>query len=221
MRTSPAFLEATQTAYDTFAADYAEQTQDWLKAAPFDRAMVSTFVDLVLPAGGPVADIGCGPGHLTASLATAGLDVSGVDLSPAMIDLARTYHPELSFEVGTMTGLTHADGSLSGLISMYSIMHIPTDDLAGVFAEYHRVLAPGGVVLLAYLTGDHLLHRTEAFGRAIALDYHLRPLPPVVERLVGVGFDPIAQARREPQDDETIPRAYVLARKPAAGGLRE
>src|SRR5688500_6142911 len=51
VRTSPGFLEATQTAYDTFAAAYAEQTRDWLDAAPFDQAMVVAFIELVRAAG--------------------------------------------------------------------------------------------------------------------------------------------------------------------------
>ena len=49
---------------------------------------------------GPVADVGCGPGHVTAHLNKLGVDAFGIDLSPAMLDLARRDHPGLRFEVG-------------------------------------------------------------------------------------------------------------------------
>ena len=52
-----------------------------------------------------MADLGCGPGHLSAHLSSLGLAAFGVDLSPAMIELARAAHPELRFEVGSMDAL--------------------------------------------------------------------------------------------------------------------
>jgi trans-aconitate methyltransferase len=55
--------------------------------------------------GGLVADLGCGPGRITAHLRDLGLDAFGLDLSPAMIGLARSEHPSLRFEVGPMDAL--------------------------------------------------------------------------------------------------------------------
>jgi trans-aconitate methyltransferase len=64
----PPYLRTTRTAYDTVAVDYAE---------------------LVQAAGvGPVADLGCGPGRVTAHLHSLGLSAFGVDLSPAMVAVA-------------------------------------------------------------------------------------------------------------------------------------
>ena len=103
--------------------------------------------------GRPVADLGCGPGYLTAHLSSLGLAAFGVDLSRAMIDLARTAHPELRFEVGSMDALGSlgiADGSLGGVLSRYSIIHLPPDQLPAVIAEFARVLAPGGYLLLSF-----------------------------------------------------------------------
>jgi SAM-dependent methyltransferase len=64
-----------------------------------------------------VSDAGCGPGHVTAHLRKLGLDAFGIDLSPAMIDVARREHPELRFEVGSMTDLELADASVAGLLA--------------------------------------------------------------------------------------------------------
>jgi hypothetical protein len=63
----PSFLDDTRAAYDSVAADYAKRFQAELTGKPMDRALFSAFAELALAAGGgPVADIGCGPGHVTA-----------------------------------------------------------------------------------------------------------------------------------------------------------
>nr|WP_240973214.1 class I SAM-dependent methyltransferase [Nonomuraea sp. FMUSA5-5] len=68
--------------------------------------MLTGFAELVRAAGpGPVADAGCGPGRLAAHLHGLGSPVSGVDLSPQMIAVARQAYPGLRFEVGSMTAL--------------------------------------------------------------------------------------------------------------------
>jgi SAM-dependent methyltransferase len=69
----------TKAAYDAVAGLYAELFSDVLETLPVERAVLAAFAELV---EGPVADLGCGPGHVTAHLRSLGLDVFGVDLSP-------------------------------------------------------------------------------------------------------------------------------------------
>lgn len=64
--------------------------------------------------GGPVADVGCGPGYVTGHLHELGVDAFGIDLSPEMVAIARRDHPDLRLEVGTMTDLDLADESVAG-----------------------------------------------------------------------------------------------------------
>lgn len=83
-------LRTTRESYDTVAADYAALLKDELANSPFERAMLGVFAERVLAAGGGrVADLGCGPGRVTGHLASLGLDICGVDLSPEMIAVAR------------------------------------------------------------------------------------------------------------------------------------
>lgn len=94
--TEPDFLRRTRGSYDTVADDYGVWIKGELAAKPLDRAMLGLFAELVRTAGGgPVADIGCGPGRVTAHLTDLGLSVFGIDLSPNMIALARRTHPGL------------------------------------------------------------------------------------------------------------------------------
>jgi len=214
--TEPSFVPATRTAYDTMAADYAEAFRTELAAKPLARALLAAFAEFVRAAeDGPVADVGSGPGHVTAHLHSLGLTVFGVDLSPEMVAQARRAYPDLRFDEGSMTALDLPDGELGGIVAFYSIANIPPDLLPGVFAEFHRVLAPGGRLLLAFMVGDEQRRRTEAFGRAISLDYHLLPPDRVADLLAQAGLVVHARLVREPEEGETVPRAYLLARKPA------
>jgi ubiquinone/menaquinone biosynthesis C-methylase UbiE len=214
--TEPDFLADTRASYDAVAAGYAERFRNELAARPLDRGMLAGFAELVQAAGGgPVGDIGCGTGRVTAHLADLGLSVSGIDLSPQMVAVARQAHPELRFEVGSMLALNLPDGTLGGLMAWYSIIHIPPDRLPAVFAEFHRVLSPGGYLLLGFQVGDEPLHLTEAMGRPVSLIFHRRQPNLVAELLGKAGFAIRARLLREPDSGGDFPertqQAFLLA----------
>lgn len=212
----PSFLHDTRAAYDSVAAAYAERFQGELAGKPLDRALFAAFAELVRAAGaGPVADVGCGPGHVAAYLHGLGLAAFGVDLSPEMVAVARRSYPGLRFDVGSMLALDLPDDHLGGAVAMYSIIHIPPDHLPEVFAEFRRVLVPGGHLLLAFQAGDERRHVTEAFGRPVSVDAYRLPPGHVAALLGEAGLDLRAQLLREPYEgQETDQRAYLLARKP-------
>jgi len=213
---TPEFVHATRASYDVMAKPYTERYADHLGGRPLDLALVTAFAELVRGAGtAPVADVGSGPGHVTARLDALGVPAFGVDVSPGMVALARQAHPGLRFHVGTMTSLDLPDETLGGVLALYSIIHVPDDHLPAVFAEFHRVLVPGGHVLLCFQSGDEEghLHLAERFGHEISLDYYFRTPDAVAEQLVKAGLRPHTRVLREPYDEETRPRAYLLARK--------
>jgi SAM-dependent methyltransferase len=213
--TEPSYLRATRAAYDTVAVDYAERFSGELAAKPLDRALLAAFAELVHAAGaGPVADVGCGPGHVTAHLHSLGLTAFGVDLSPAMVGLARQAHPGLRFDEGSMTALDLADGALGGIVALYSIIHLPPQQLPEAFAEFRRVLAPGGHLLIAFQAGDECLHLTEAFGRPVSLDAYRWSPDHVAGLLSQAGLAVTARLLREPEQAEKVQRAYLMARRP-------
>ncbi len=199
---------ATRAAYDAVAGLYAELFSDVLKTLPVERAVLAAFAELV---NGPVADLGCGPGHLTAHLRSLGLDVFGVDLSPEMIALARKAHPDLRFDEGTMTALELADGALGGILSSYSLIHTPPRDLPVVFAEFARVLAPGGHVVLGFFAGDD--PEPQPFDHKVTLAYRWSP-DSLMELLRQAGFTEVARMRREPHEGERpFHHVHLLVRK--------
>ena len=208
------WLNETRESYDTDAAGYAEKVRGLLDDRPYLRAGLAVFAETVREdGGGPVADVGCGPGYVTRHLHDLGVDAFGIDLSPEMIAIARQDHPDLGFEVGSMTDLPLADGSLGGVLAFWSVIHIPDSAVPGVFAEFRRVLRPGGSVLVGFHVGDETQRSTTGYtGRAINVDTHRRTPEQISRWLREAGFSIEAELLMRPDDE--VPGAIVFARKP-------
>ncbi|MFE5300648.1 class I SAM-dependent DNA methyltransferase [Streptomyces sp. NPDC056632] len=169
-------LSATSQAYDAVASTYAQMFHDTLGDRPWERALLGAFAELVQGSdAGDVADLGCGPGHITAHLHGLGLNAFGVDASSVMIGLAREAHPELRFEVGSMGALDIGDGVLAGVLSRWSVIHTPPQDLPVLVGEMARVLAPGGHLLIEFPATDGPHHETQAYDHTVATAYRWSP----------------------------------------------
>ena len=202
---------AMTEAYDAVAARYADFVRGELDHLPLDRAMLAAFAEYVRAAGaGPVAELGCGPGRITAHLRDLGLDAFGVDLSPAMIDLARSEYPGLRFEVGSMDALELADGALGGIVSWYSVIPCTAGRNAGVLCRVRPGAGPGGHLLAAFF---------ESGGGPVAdFDHKVAPAFrwPVDELATlagGTGFAEVGRMLREPREQERFRRGHLLLRR--------
>jgi SAM-dependent methyltransferase len=163
----PDDLDTVRESYDRVADTYVETIAGTglgdIRRQPWMRAAMDVFADAVADVG-PVLDVGCGPGTVTAYLADRGVDVSGVDLSPRMIECARRLHPQCRFSVASATELDLAEESLGGVLGWWSLFNLPRDVLPQVLASFARALVPGGQLVIATHVGDDDLERTEAYG---------------------------------------------------------
>lgn len=207
------WLADTRTSYDTVAAGYADVVRDALAGLPHLRAALTSFADSVRAAGGgPVADVGCGPGHITAHLQRLGVDAFGIDLSPGMIAVARHDHPALRFEVGSMTDLDLPTGSMAGIIAWQSLIHIPDAAVPGVLERFHRSLRPDGLLQLLFHAGDGSRLKTEGYGgHPMKVHIHRRRPDRVSAWLRDAGFRIEAQTILSP--DEASWQAILFARR--------
>ncbi|XRQ16229.1 class I SAM-dependent DNA methyltransferase, partial [Actinomadura welshii] len=207
-------MTETRNSYDAIAAGYADETRDLLDRLLHVRAGVVLFADLVRAiGGGPVADVGCGPGHTTALLRELGADAFGIDLSPAMIEIARREHPGARFEVGSMTDLELGDASLAGVLAWWSLIYIPDEAVPGVLGQFHRVLRPDGVLAVGFHVGDESVLETTGEGdHALQAYVHHRPPSRVAGWLRDAGFTVEAEHLLNP--DAPKPGAILFARRP-------
>ena len=228
------YIAATRTSYDAVAAAYADQLSDELQGKPLDRALLTAFAEQLHAAtparasaadpghahaahtGRPrVWDVGCGPGHVTAFLAGLGLHAAGIDLSGQMVAQARARHPDLEFSAGSMTALPAPDGSWDGLICFYALIHMIEDaDVRTALAEFRRVLADGGLLLLAVHAGEEVRHSKEWFGAPVDVSFRFFDPGWLSAELDRAGFAVEALTRRQPYPDAEVAteRAYLLAR---------
>jgi SAM-dependent methyltransferase len=195
------WLADTRTSYDTVAASYAEMLRGAVPADPYLWAALTLFAGQVKAAGdGPVADVGCGPGHVTADLHDLGLDAFGIDLSPAMIDQARQAHPELKFEIASMTELPLAEDSVAGLVAWWSLIHIPDEQIQLVLNNFRRAVRPGAPLLVGFHVGTNTHLKTEGYGgHPMRVHVHRRTPDHMATLLREAGFTTNAHLVLDPE----------------------
>lgn len=204
-----------RASYDTVAEEYRARIGDELAGKPLDRALLAALAEEAGP-GAPVADLGCGPGHVTGWLAERGVRAVGVDLSPAMVGIAGRAHPEAEFRTGDLLDLPAADGEFAAAVALYSVIHLHPDELRPAFAEARRVLRPGGRLLVAFHAGTGVRHLTEWWDRPVDVHFRFYGTGSVVAALEATGFEVTARLERKPYPQEAeTDRAYVLARRAA------
>jgi SAM-dependent methyltransferase len=207
-------LPGLRASYDRVADAYVDLAAGDLGPHPWLRAALAAVAEDVRDLG-PVLDVGCGPGLVTAHLAGLGVEVSGVDLSPGMVAHARRLHPHLRFEVGSATELDPAPASLGGVLAWWSLFHLPRAAVAEVVATLARALVPGGQLVWGTHVGDGEVERTAAYGvDGITWTTHLWQPTAMAAVLADAGLEPVVELRFPPMWTAR-PQALLVARRPA------
>ncbi len=219
----PARDARVRSSYDAVAAVYADNLVNEVSGLPFERWLldrVAAHAD-----GGPVVEVGCGPGHITAYLADAGADATGIDLSPGMIEQARSRFPEGTYEVGDLRRLMRPVTATgwSAVLGWYSLIHLAGSELPDAVAALARPLAADGWLVLAMHAGSLVRHNDEWFDVPIDLDFVYHEAADVVAVVEAAGLVDVEWYLRGPMTHrgETTNRLYVVAHKPAPAGQGE
>jgi SAM-dependent methyltransferase len=207
-----------QTSFDLVADEYVRRIFNELQHKPLDRQLLDRFAASVREVG-PACDMGCGPGHVARYLHERGVQICGIDLSPAMVERARSLTPGVEFRQGDMTALDAPDAAWAGIVAFYSIIHIPRWDMARALRELRRVLRPGGMLLLAFHIGDDTIHLDEWWGQRVSVDFFFFRSDEVAGYLRAAGFEIEEIIEREPypEVEHQSRRAYIFAGKPKSG----
>lgn len=152
-------------AYDRRSAEYIAVLGEITQMDAADLDLIGAWRDAT---PGRLLDAGCGPGHWAQFLRSGGREVLGVDLSAQFIAHARSTYPKIEFVAGSFTDLPASDASLGGILAWYSLIHMPPEELPVALAEFARVLAPGGSILIGFFDGPP----GEPFDHAVAPAYY-------------------------------------------------
>ena len=188
---------------DTIVDQFTRQAIPFATAAPIrDAAAIQLIVDTAgTTASDTVLDVACGPGLVACAFARTAKYVTGIDLTPAMLDQGRELAAKeglgnVGFEQGDVLPLPYADASFSIVVSRFAFHHFP--DPAAVLAEMRRVCRPAGRVVVADLMASSDPAKAAAFHRMEMLRdaSHARAL--TIDELRGlfraVGFAAPAEA---------------------------
>ena len=210
---SPADLDSVRASYDAVADNYVAMGMGDLGPTPWVRLALDAFAEDVRGVG-PVLDAGCGPGTTAAYLHTLGLQVSGIDVSPRMIEHARRLHPHVPFEVASVTEVKLPPESLGGVLGWWSWFNLPRTVLPQVVATMGRALRPGGQLLLGTHCGDGDVQRTSAYGDVpVRWTTHLYQPEQLTAIVFRAGLEVAVELRFPPAPPQHA-QVIIAARKP-------
>ncbi|WP_243794289.1 class I SAM-dependent methyltransferase [Saccharopolyspora gloriosae] len=197
-------VEGASRAYGRRAEEYIGLLGSIEATASADRELVGAWAQ-ALP-GGPVIDVGCGPGHWTNWLHGRGIDVEGVDPTPEFLADARKRFPDVRFREGRADRLDVADSSSAGVLAWYSLIHLRPDRVPDALAEFARAIKPGGGLLVGFFNGPEL----EPFDHAVTTAYFW-PIDRFSGAIEQAGF--AVADRRTRADPGARPHGAIVARR--------
>ncbi|GLZ29822.1 methyltransferase [Lentzea sp. NBRC 105346] len=142
-------MEAAEV-FDTLGLEYQ-------RAWSHQPALHGTLAWLAatLPSGAQVLDVGCGTGVPVArTLAKAGMKVTGIDVSPVMVDLATSQVPDAVFHKIDVRDHVAADGSYDLVCAVFSLLQMPQAEIVDTLHRFRSWLRPGGHLFLATVAVD-------------------------------------------------------------------
>jgi SAM-dependent methyltransferase len=145
--------EIVESGYDAIADRYAEAIRAGRGPQTYFRSFLSRVLELI-PEGSTVLDLGCGAGLVTADLTTRARIV-GVDISAGQLELARRNAPAARFVRADMVDLAFAPGSFDAVVAFWTLIHVPREGHASLFARIHGWLKPGGLFAGTLGSGDN------------------------------------------------------------------
>jgi SAM-dependent methyltransferase len=150
------YKELVKAGYDHCASDYVDQRHT---IAPQELR----FITERLSPKSSILDVGCGAGTPVAKHLSTDYDITGVDISSRMIDLAKANVPTARFIVTDIMTADFPTTNFDAIVSFYALFHIPRQEHEDLFRHFADWLKPGGVLLVTLARKDDGPGYTENF----------------------------------------------------------
>lgn len=191
-----------QSTYDKIADKYTAKYFDDME----DLYYLDIFLE-GLPKDATILDVGCGPGQFSKYLRDEGHNITGIDISSRMLDIARKKVSGVLFKNMDMEDMTFNNETFDGLLAAYSLIHIPSKDTLKVLKEFKRVLRPGGKGMVVVQEGkaDQIVELKE--GEKVFVNFF------TIERLVSLitsaGLNVEFYEKKKTADKNSLARYFI------------
>ena len=208
-------LKKMKNSYDIAGKNYYELFHDDILKHDFDQKLLFRFLSLMN--NDPiVCDMGCGPAaQYGGFIQTHCNQVHGLDISENNLILAAGLYPGIQFHCNDMIKTDLIGSFFDGIISFYSLFHIPKNKTEDLFKEFYRVLKPGGIMLLVTHKGEYVNTFSEIWGHkglSIFANFHIKS--EVENPCLTAGFELIDIFPKESYYDFPKERLVLFAKKP-------
>jgi SAM-dependent methyltransferase len=167
-----------------------------------------------LPDGAAVLDLGCATGELLTRQLAERFTVTGVDISPRQIELARQRIPRATFIRADMTELQLPPASFDAVAAFYSLTHVPREDVTPLLRSIYGWLRPGGLFVASLGAGDDPGGVEEDW---LGVPMYFSAFDSATSRSLveEAGFEILsAQEETDEEDGMRIVFLWIVARKP-------
>lgn len=140
-------IKSVKDDYDDIAREYADDFYE----DTADNGYIEKFLESLL--GNLILDAGCGVGEDCKYVEQKGFKAIGIDFSKGMLEIAKQKYPQGNFQLMDMQNIKFPSNTFDGIMSNYSLLHIPREQLKQVLVEFRRVLKEEGKLLMILQEG--------------------------------------------------------------------
>ncbi|GLY34395.1 methyltransferase [Amycolatopsis sp. NBRC 101858] len=205
--------ETAAEVFDALGKDYEHAFRNLAE----QRAAITALAG-DLPAGAAVLDLGSGTGRPTADLLTAaGHAVTGYDIAPKMVEIARAQVPAARFEVGDLRELSFEAATWDAITAFFSTLQLPRADQETMLGRFAEWLKPGGVLVFATVPADVDGVDIVFMGHPVRASSFTAEV--LAEKLRAAGLEIVREEQAlfvpDHPDAGPEPHVYLTARKPS------
>jgi len=205
------YLQVTRDFYEDHAEEYARTT-----AEMFDLEWLDKFASRMRPSG-RILDVGSAGGRDSGWFVSHGFQVEGIDISPALIEIAKRTVPGATFSVMDLANLQYPPESFDGIWCSCVLLHVPRAEAPSVVASLATRLRPSGILYILVKEGNSEgLEPDTRYGNSIKFSsyFEVNELHEMLEA-AGLKIILISDMHQKVDDYRAAERIFALAQKPA------